>query len=257
MTRHERLLEEYEDAYFALLMEEVAKQEGERLEALNETLQSDPEAAVPEELDKRCMESINRHFSRQQRKVSLRKTGRVLRLAAIIMAVAMLLFTTAFAVSEEFRIATLNLMLKVTNEYTQFDIVHDGENEISKSKTSKSQDSFEYFENADIGWLPDGFEYRGGDRTTSATFANFENDAEEFVRIAVYDGHGSLNIDTENPEKVTEISVNGNPGLCVVKNGYIHAVITDLTNGLYLDVLTSVSLSEDTAKKILENICIY
>lgn len=52
MTRHERLLEEYEDAYFALLMEEVAKQEGERLEALNETLQSDPEAAVPEELEK-------------------------------------------------------------------------------------------------------------------------------------------------------------------------------------------------------------
>ena len=58
MKKHERLLEEYEDAYFALLMEEVAKKEGERLEALNEALQSDPEAAVPESLDRRCMETI-------------------------------------------------------------------------------------------------------------------------------------------------------------------------------------------------------
>ncbi len=35
MTRHERLLENYEDAYFALLMEDVAQMEGARLDQLN------------------------------------------------------------------------------------------------------------------------------------------------------------------------------------------------------------------------------
>ena len=39
MTRHERLLENYEDAYFALLMEDVAQMEGARLDQLNMELQ--------------------------------------------------------------------------------------------------------------------------------------------------------------------------------------------------------------------------
>ena len=41
MTRHERLLENYEDAYFALLMEDVAQMEGARLDQLNMELQND------------------------------------------------------------------------------------------------------------------------------------------------------------------------------------------------------------------------
>ena len=53
MTRQERLLEQYEDALFALLMEDVMLQEGERLEALNQQLLADPASAVPESLDRR------------------------------------------------------------------------------------------------------------------------------------------------------------------------------------------------------------
>lgn len=45
MTRHERLLENYEDAYFALLMEDVAQVEGSRLDQLNMELQNDPHTA--------------------------------------------------------------------------------------------------------------------------------------------------------------------------------------------------------------------
>ena len=65
MTRHERLLENYEDAYFALLMEDVAQMEGARLDQLNMELQNDPHAAVPEGLTKRCLKTINinKYFS--------------------------------------------------------------------------------------------------------------------------------------------------------------------------------------------------
>ena len=42
MRRYEQLLEDYEDAYFALLMDQVAKQEGERLEQQNQELIEDP-----------------------------------------------------------------------------------------------------------------------------------------------------------------------------------------------------------------------
>ena len=72
MTRHERLLENYEDAYFALLMEDVAQMEGARLDQLNMELQNDPHAAVPEGLTKRCLKTINAHFSNMRRSSSLR-----------------------------------------------------------------------------------------------------------------------------------------------------------------------------------------
>ena len=49
MARHEELEEEYIDAYFALLMEEIGLEEGKRLERENEELRQDPNAAVPEE----------------------------------------------------------------------------------------------------------------------------------------------------------------------------------------------------------------
>ena len=42
MTKHERLLKEFEDVRFTLLMEGVARKEGERLEALNKMLPGDP-----------------------------------------------------------------------------------------------------------------------------------------------------------------------------------------------------------------------
>ena len=67
MTRREKLEEQYEDAYFALLMDAVAEKEGARLEELNDQLNRDPTAAVPEEIDRRCRKVINRHFAEQRR----------------------------------------------------------------------------------------------------------------------------------------------------------------------------------------------
>ena len=119
MTRHERLLENYEDAYFALLMEDVAQMEGARLDQLNMELQNDPHTAVPEELTKRCLKTINAHFSNMRRSSSLRVVKKAINLAAILIAISTLLFTSAFAISDEFRTATLNLVIAANEKYTQ------------------------------------------------------------------------------------------------------------------------------------------
>ena len=50
MTRRENLRDQYEDALFALLMDDLAWQEGERLLELNERLKNDPDADVPDAL---------------------------------------------------------------------------------------------------------------------------------------------------------------------------------------------------------------
>nr|WP_325181202.1 DUF4367 domain-containing protein [uncultured Oscillibacter sp.] len=252
MTEHERLLEEFEDARFALLMEGVARKEGERLEALNEMLQENPEAAVPESLDKRCLEIIDRHFARERRRAGLRRTGRVLRLAAIIMAISVLLFTSVFAISEDFRLATLNLMLTVTEKYTQFNIKSSDGNS-RQASPSPSTASSEYFQNAKIGWMPEGFECT---ESVPDVLARFENKQGDYFIISIKPGSANVNVDTENPESLEHITINGNEGLCIVKYGEVEIMLADLENSVYIEVGTSSGLSVETAKKIAENITI-
>ena len=76
MTRHERLVEAYEDAYFDLLMEEVVEMEGAEWERRLEELENDPSAAVPEEVDRKCRQTIERCFARKKRKEGLRIAGK-------------------------------------------------------------------------------------------------------------------------------------------------------------------------------------
>lgn len=357
MTRQERLLEDYEDALFSLLMERVILQEGERLEARNRELLSDPAAAVPESLDRRCRKVIRRRFQAEKRRTALRNTGRLLRTAAAAAALLSMLFTTAFAVSEDFRTAALELVRTVTGQYTQLDIRRSGEGRTGDAyfrrvevgwvpegftysggeydawaefenkqgqtfrvnvyaeypydldrelqaysyqgnvyingnqarcftredevlvETPDGNNGFyyvvraaggvsmdtaveiitnvrrspnaAYFENAEIGWLPEGFTYQEGRYDWYAKFADGQ---ARWLWVYLYDGTGSLHIDTADAEVAEDVSINGNEGLCVVKNGYVHFVMTDLTHLLYIDVIASDTLSVDEVRKVVENI---
>lgn len=66
MKSREQLQEEYEDALFALMMNYVTEAEGKRLRAENEALKQDPTAQVPEHLDQRCLQTIQRAFLRKK-----------------------------------------------------------------------------------------------------------------------------------------------------------------------------------------------
>ena len=179
MTRRERLLEQYEDAWFALLMEDVMVREGERLEAWNRRLLADPAAAVPESLDRRCRRVMDRAASAGKRRTARRRAGKILRTAAAAAAVIATLFTTAFAVSEEFREAALELARTVTGRYTQLDIRRTGE--------AGGETAGEYFRRVETGWIPEGFAYCGGEYDA---WAEFENSRGQTFRVEVYPENG-------------------------------------------------------------------
>ena len=60
MNEDERLYEQYEDAFFALLMNRVAEANGKELMQKNEELLADPNAAIPESLNKRCLQILEK-----------------------------------------------------------------------------------------------------------------------------------------------------------------------------------------------------
>mgnify|MGYP000839191893 CR=1 FL=1 len=59
MNEDERLYEQYEDAFFALLMNRVTEANGKELMQKNEELLTDPDAAVPDRLRKRCLHTVS------------------------------------------------------------------------------------------------------------------------------------------------------------------------------------------------------
>ena len=67
MTNREQLIEQYEDARFALLMEELAEEEGAELLRLNDALLTDPAAAVPKGAERRGEQLIGAAFAKRRR----------------------------------------------------------------------------------------------------------------------------------------------------------------------------------------------
>lgn len=249
MTRHERLLENYEDAYFALLMEDVAQVEGARLDQLNMELQNDPHTAVPEELTKRCLRTINAHFSNMRRNSSLRIVKKAINLAAILIAISTLLFTSAFAISDEFRTATLNLVIAANEKYTQLKMKQ--EDTPQESGNTVVADDSEFFKNIRLAWLPEGYEYLSGEYDYQAIFAN---DANEWITINRFDGASTHNVDTEGAEIVEEIMINGNSGLRIVKNGQTHIALANTDKNIFIDISSSEHVPGEIVEKIAQNI---
>lgn len=243
MTRRERLLEQYEDAFFALLMEDVMIREGARLEARNQRLLEDPAAAAPESLDRRCLRAIDRCASAQKRQSARRRAGKILRSAAVAAAIAATLFTTAFAVSEDFREAAVNLVRTVTGTYTQLDI--------QRPAGGGGQPEARYFPNLEVGWVPEGFSYRRGE---FGEYAEFENGEEQSFRVTVYPGNAYVDIDTMNPDRTGNLSAGGWEGFYVVRDGETDLLVQAVNLSLSIRVQASAGIPTDTARRILENI---
>ena len=253
MNRREKLLEQYEDAYFALLMYEVAEQEGARLERINKELQDDPKAAVPEQIDRKCNKAIDRHFARQRRGGYWRTAKHMFTHVAVVVTVMVMMFTTAFALSPDFRASALNLLITFEEQYTQLTMNGNatGGNTSQTENSAPYDFTATYFEHLEVGWIPEGFTCTRNDYDSSALF---EDSAGQFFSINRADGHGTLNVDTEDADSVVNITVNGINGIQVLKDGRIHSVLSDLEHGLFIQLRTSSGISTEIHQRILENI---
>lgn len=252
MTRLDYLQSQYEDAYFALLMHEVAEQEGVRLEKLNEELQNEPAAAVPEEIDRKCLKTIDRYFAKKRHAGYWRTSKKILGRVGIVAAIIMLLFTTAFALSEEFRVTTLNLLITIEEKYTELHMEEaEDPTADSASVTTDTSTGSDYFDDLEIGWMPEGY-------TCTANSPNslygFENDSGDAYIINRANGTTNMSIDTEDAESVENIVINGLETLRVTKQGCINTVMMDTEHGIFIRVWTSAGISQETNQKIAENI---
>ena len=120
MSEQERLFAQYEDAFFALLMNEVAEAEGQELLKKNEQLLADPNAAVPDIVSKRCLRTIEKSCRKARFQRTTRTVLRNLNRVALWILVPLFLFAGAFAASETVRVKTLNYLVEEFDVGTAF-----------------------------------------------------------------------------------------------------------------------------------------
>ena len=120
MAEKKELYEQYEEAFFAVLMDQIADAEGEKLLEENHLLQDDPTAAIPAETTRRCLRLIRHQSHKAQRQRTARRSMRIIARIAVAVMSLVVLYAVAFAASETVRVHTLNFLVQELDVGTQY-----------------------------------------------------------------------------------------------------------------------------------------
>lgn len=217
MEHHEELQERYEDALFALLMEELLEAEGPRLLEENERLKRDPFAAVPEASNRRCIRAIKRGFVQERRQAAVRVTRRVLHRVVLAAAICALLFATAFAASPELRASTLKLFLEDHGEYSTLTL--QGSRDDNQAALTEPSDDPTLICGYRVPDPPEGFTvWQKSDKPSPlGGFITYQNeDGDQIIFMIDWTNGGETVVDTEDA-KVTDIMIHGYEGMLIEK----------------------------------------
>ena len=217
MTDHERLREQYEDALFALLMEGVAESEGEEALRLNEELKKDPNADVPKDVQKRCEKTIRSAFAQKQLRATGRTAARWLTKVAVVAVLGGLMFTAAFALSEDVRVATLNALIQVMDDRTEITFEGSKAEEIQGAPETVS--GLEYHYNIALEWLPTCYTIESGSSDVDGDEITYTDNAgsEIFISIDRYSPDLVYTFDSEDATEKT-VEVNGHKATLYITN---------------------------------------
>ena len=245
MTNREKLRENYEDSVLALLMDEFAESEGKRYIEENERLRQDPSAAVPEDVERRALQFINREFAKKNRAYTGGKLLRFLGRMAIAAIIAALLFGAAFALSETVRAGTLNFLMQMDERIATWQFVEDeGADSNGQSGTL----------DIIVDWLPEGY-FPIDTQVTgpSDIVLDCTNDTGGLITVSVHASEDGMHfLDLEDADYYGDIIVQGCEGMLRIKDDCIRItwpysdtelVITVVSSDVDLDAIFQVAES--------------
>ena len=207
MTQKEQLWENYEDAVFAILLDAVAEQEGEKGLQLMEELEHDPSAQVPEEVQKRAEKTIRKAFAAQSRRSARHVGFRMFQRIAVAVMIVILTAVCAFAAFPEVRAGILNVIAQEYEDHT----------DISFSTTSSNEyPAAEY--DVELGWIPEGFTMTQDETEYSSALKLYEREDGATLSVVASSAEGrTTSVDTEDA-KVTSVTIQGYDGTLVEKD---------------------------------------
>ena len=236
------LWERYEDAMFAILMDEVAHQEGQEQLEWKEQLNDDPSAALPEEVRKKGEKTIRKAFAAQGRRSAKHISFRLFQRIAVAVLVIVLTTACAFAVFPEVRANLYNLIIREYEDHTEFDYTQQFSDEYSSADFT-----------IEPGWLPDGFTLSDEGKSYTTMYKTFQdsNDNTIFISRGILSG-SPLSVDSEDAT-VTSTTIQKYEATVITKDEWNCIVIpmSDKNEIIYLD---SEGISANMLEKVAENL---
>ena len=247
MTQKEQLWENYEDAVFAILMDAVAEQEGEKGLQLMEELEHDPSEQVPEEVQKRAEKTIRKAFAAQSRRSARHVGFRMFQRIAVAVLVVVLTTVCAFAAFPEIRTGILNMIADVYEDHTDFSFT---------TNASNSDPASDY--KVELAWIPDGFEVSEEGSHYSTAWKTYENGKGAILYVAESSADNrTMTVDTEDAE-VKQVTIQGYEGTMVQKSAdewtCIIFTVPEKNMVIYID---SEFMEAEETLKVAENIIIH
>lgn len=252
MERRQKLIDQYEDALFALLMDDVAVAEGKRLLEINEQLKSDPNAAVPAELDRKCLQTVKRETRRKSFYMVKQGSVRIFRMTAAVALVATMLFTTVFASSETFRAQILNAVIEIFDDYGRITFTS-GEESVASSGSVTVEGRLDL-----SGVLASHYWEETPQTSSDSLFYELQGKNNEIVSISLTPVSEALTFqfDTENSER-WQTTVRGIDATVYQKDTMfgeaLSLVWVDTSSGYIVDIW-GFSVTEEALVDIAENI---
>ena len=254
MTQREQLRDNYEDALFALLMDEFAEREGERLLKENERLKLDPDIVVSDELDKRCIKTIDRTLAKgRRRKVKYAAYRVISRVAVAVLAVAVL-FGTAYAAFPEVRIKTLNLIIELSEKAASLTLDGTNSNMQGDDEIPSALNKNGTLRGYLLPSLPEGFVANYETSTHRSAEISYENGQGARVDFSIIDSNGTVaNRDTEDAQKIENVSIHGYSGLLIEKGDSISLTWADTDQNNFITIY-SIGIGKKTTLSYAEAI---
>lgn len=246
MTNREQIEDNYEDALFAIWMDDFAQRQGAKLIEENERLKNDPEAAVPEHLQQKNLNIIFRELRKNAHTFTFKRIGTVaLRFLAAAL-ILMALFGCAYAVSPQFRTGTLNLLMQLDEKAASFQLVDD---DIAPEAPA-------LMPTVTLGWLPEGYKGENPVHSRLKTTIDCTDPNGNLIRVQVLTEEQTIyNLDTEDADLCEDITIQGQPALLVEKEGMLRILWADENTSTYIFVNSS-AVDADTLILVAESLSI-
>ena len=242
MTQKEQLWENYEDAVFAILMDVVAEQEGEKGLQLMEELEHDPSAQVPEEVQRRAEKTIRKAFAAQSRRSARHVGFRMFQRIAVAVMLVILTAVCAFAAFPEMRVNVLNMIEQTFSDYTDFNVTSGDSDEYSSATFTIKP-----------AWLPENFSLTDEGENNASVFSMYENGAGGVLFISENKATDlSMAVDTENAEK-QDIKIQDYQAKLIEKDNWrcILFLVPEKNMLVYID---AENVPTEQLMKVAENI---
>lgn len=207
----EQMREQEEEKAFAEMMHEFAIRQGEKYIEENERLKNDPSSAVPERVQRRCLETIYKEFRRKARKEWLIQLARDAGRVAVAACLGLALAGSAIAVSPSVRAGVMNFCLRIEERAATMQLVPD---------TSIGPTESLLAPGVILTWLPDGYIAGIPDLNNLRTTVTCKDGADNNIQVVVFrDANTTQNLDIEDADSYEEVYVLTDKALLVKKAG--------------------------------------